>query len=139
MSGHSLSATLVHSTATKFSSVTAVADLKMLPFVEYSVFSESLFYFLQLRSTAREWLWVDDGVSEWVELKAQEHGKERFASWHDRAGRELIMDWLGCPLRQGSARLSTDQLAKLGRPFDIRWRPFEIPHLRCDSAKEDEE
>ena len=54
MSGHSLSATLVHSTATKFSSVTAVADLKMLPFVEYSVFSESLFYFLQLRSTARE-------------------------------------------------------------------------------------
>ena len=45
MSGHSLSATLVPSTATKFSSVTAVADLKMLPFVEYSVFSESLFYF----------------------------------------------------------------------------------------------
>ncbi len=54
MSGHSLSATLVPSTATKFSSVTAVADLKMLPFVEYSVFSESLFYFLQLRSTARK-------------------------------------------------------------------------------------
>ncbi|MEC8047991.1 MAG: hypothetical protein VX149_10805 [Pseudomonadota bacterium] len=81
----------------------------MLPFVEYSVFSESLFYFLQLRSTACEWLWVDDGVSEWVELKAQEHGKERFTSWHDRAVRELLMDWLGCPLRQGSARLSTDQ------------------------------
>ena len=103
------------------------------------MFSESLFYFLQLRSTARERLRVDDGVSEWVELKAQEHGKERFTSWHDRAVRELLIDWLGCPLQQGRDRLSTDQLAKLGRPFDIRSLPFEIPHLRCDSAKEDEE
>ena len=92
-----------------------------------------------MRSTARERLWVDEGVSEWVELTAQEHGKERFTSWHDGAVRELFMDWLGCPLRQGSARLSEDQLAKLGRSFDIRWRPFEIPHLRCDRAMEDEE
>ena len=70
-----------------------------------------------MHSTARERLWVDEGVSECVELTAQEHGKERFTSWHDGAVRELFMDWLGCPLRQGSARLSEDQLAKLGRPL----------------------
>lgn len=45
-----------------------------------------------MRGTARERLWVDEGVSEWVELTAQEHGKERFTSWHDGAIRELFMD-----------------------------------------------
>ena len=45
-----------------------------------------------MRGTARERLWVDEGVSEWVELTAQEDGKERFTSWHDRAIRELFMD-----------------------------------------------